>query len=77
MQQFFLKHCSLYRRVIHRLFGRYPVRQLSFNSGIYGDENVHYIGFDKHGNVQKGWPTLRDALRNRGTLGITVLYDRY
>lgn len=77
MKNFFLKHCRLYRVLIHKLFGKYEVEWLNIPSSIYGDFSVHYLGFDEVGNVQKGFHSLVDALRNRGGLGLTVLYDKY
>jgi hypothetical protein len=44
---------------------------------IYGDFDVHYLGIDENGNAKKGFKTLAEALRNKGNLSLTVLYDKY
>ena len=77
MKKFFLKHCKIYRILISKLFGKYKVKELIIPFGIYGNFEYCYLGFDKDGNVQKGFKNLIDALKNRGSLGLTVLYDKY
>ena len=75
MKKFFLSHCSLYRKLICKLFGKYNVSKLYFPCGILGDFNICYVGYDKDGNVKKGFTNILDAIKNRGDLGLTVLYD--
>ena len=77
MRKFFLKHCKLYRWLIKKLFYKPHPERLSIPWDIYGDFDVHYLGYDKDGNVQKGFKNIVDALRNKGDLGLTVLYDKY
>lgn len=77
MKKFFLKHCRPYRWLIHKLFGKYEVEMLTIPSAIYGNFDYCYLGFDKNGKVLRGFRSLLDALKNRGELGLTVLYDRY
>jgi hypothetical protein len=77
MRNFFLKHCTIYRKLIYRLFGRFEISTLNIPFEIYGDFKVHYLGFDSQGTVHKGFRNIVDALLHRGELGITVLYDRY
>ena len=74
--QFFLKHSSLYRKVIHYFFGIKDVHHLSIPFDIYGDFSVNYLGYNKKGLVIKGFKTLRQAIKNKGNLGLTVLYNR-
>ena len=77
MRKFFLKHCQLYWVLISKLFGKYDVERLSIPFPIYGDFNCHYLGFDKDGTVRRGFHSLPEAIKNRGDLGLTVLYDKY
>ena len=78
MRKFFLKHCSIYRRLIHELFGfSVDGGRIHIPFDIYGNFDYHYLGYDEKGNVKKGFKTLVEALRNRGNLGLTVLYDKY
>ena len=59
------------------MFAKYEVEWLYIPSSIYGNFDYCYLGFDKDGNVQKGFSSLLDAIKNRGDLGVTVLYDKY
>lgn len=77
MQKFFLKHCKIYRKFVDRVWGLQDVHTLQIPSEFYGDFNVHYLCYDKNGNVTKGFKTLWSALRGKGELGLTVLYDKY
>lgn len=77
MKKFFIKHCRPYRWLICKLFGKYKVDKLSIPFKIYGDFDVFYLGFDKDGKVHKGFTSIIDALKNKGDLGLTVLYDKY
>lgn len=77
MRKFFLKHCRLYRILIHRLFGKYNVSELTIPFDIYGNFNYHYMGFNEKGVVVKGFKNIFEAIKNKGDLGITVLYDKY
>ena len=77
MRKFFLKHCKLYRKMVSKFFGRYDVCRLSIPMNIYGNFEFHYLGFDADGNVKKGFKTLSEAIKNRGNLGLTVMYDKY
>ena len=80
MRKFFIKHCRLYRYLICKLFGKPHSGErgkLSIPFEIYGDFSVHYLGYDQEGRVQKGFRSLVEAIRNRGDLGLTVLYDKY
>lgn len=78
MQKFFLKHCSIYRLIVKKLFGKPKSSDfLHIPWEIYGDFDVHYLGYDEQGHVKKGFRTLREAIRNKGNLGLTVLYDKY
>ena len=66
----------LYRKIIHKLYGiETTTSKLSFPIGILGDFNVHYIVYDNTGNVRGGYRRLKEAVRNRNNLGITVLYE--
>lgn len=80
MRKFFLKYCRPYRWMICKLFGK-PHNgergKLSIPFKIYGDFDVHYLGYDQDGNVKKGFKNIVDALKNKGDLGLTVLYDKY
>jgi hypothetical protein len=80
MRKFFLKHCRLYRRLVCKLFGK-PHNgergKLSIPFQIYGDFDIHYLGYDQDGNVKKGFRNIVEALKNKGDLGLTVLYDKY
>ena len=75
MKKFFLKHCAWYRWLIKKLFYKPHPDRLSIPWNIYGDFDVHYIGYDKNGNVLKGFRNIFEAVKNRGDLGLTVLYD--
>ena len=75
MKKFFLRHCRLYRALVSRLFGRYNVGTLSIPMQILGNFKYCYLGFDRDGNVQKGFTNIFSAVKNRGDLGLTVLYD--
>ena len=77
MRKFFLKHCKIYRMLVCKIFGKYKVSELSIPFGIYGDFNYHYLGFDKDGKVHKGFKNIVDVIKNKGNLGITVVYDGY
>ena len=78
MQKFFLKHCAIYRRLIEKFFGfRVNGGRIHIPFNIYGDFDIHYLSYDENGHVKKGFRTLKEALRNRGNLGLTVLYDKY
>jgi hypothetical protein len=77
MRKFFLKHCRAYRKIVKKLFGKYNVEQVHIPWEIYGDFDIHYLGYDESGHVKKGFKTLFEALKNRGNLGLTVLYDKY
>lgn len=76
VEKFFLRYCGPYRWLIRKLFGKYPVERLSIPMSIYADFECCYLGFDKDGNVHKGFANLFDAIKNRGDLGLTVIYDR-
>ena len=66
----------LYRKIIHKLYSIHTTTsKLSFPIGILSDFNVHYIVYDKFGNVKNGYRTLRQALANRQNYGISVLYE--
>lgn len=75
MRKFFLSHCVLYRWLVCKLFGKYNPSKLSFPCGILGDFTINYVGYDQDGNVKKGFRNIVEALRNKGDLGLTVLYD--
>ena len=77
MKKFFLKHCKLYRKMVCKFFGRYDVDKISIPMRIYGNFDYCYLGFDKNGNVQKGFKNIFEAIKNRGDLGLTVMYDKY
>jgi hypothetical protein len=77
MRKFFLKHCKPYRWFISKMFGIPHPAHLSIPWNIYGDFNVHYLGYDKEGNVRKGFRNIFEAIKNRGDLGLTVMYDKY
>ena len=77
MRKFFLKHCVLYRKLIKKLFGNPNITMVNIPWEIYGDFDVHYLGIDENGNAKKGFQTLAEALRNKGNLSLTVLYDKY
>jgi len=77
LRKFFLKHCTIYRKLICKLFGKYNCEVISIPSRIYGNFDYCYLGYDENGNVQKGFRNIFDALKNKGDLGITVLYDKY
>lgn len=77
MRKFFLKHCKLYRKLIKKLFGKYDVYEVHIPWEIYGDFNIHYLGFDENGNVKKGFNNLLEAIKNKGDLGLSVMYDKY
>ena len=67
---------KLYRRIIHKLYSiQTNTTKMSFPIGILGDFNVHYIVYDKFGNVKNGYRPLRQALANRQNYGISVLYE--
>lgn len=76
MRKFFLKHCRPYRWLIAKLFGKpYNGTRLTIPWNIYGDFDVCYLGYDKDGNVKKGFRNIIEALKNKGNLGLTVLYE--
>ena len=75
MRKFFINHCTLYRRLICKLFGAKNVSALHFPCGILGDWNIFYVAYDENGNVKKGYKTLFEAIRNKGNLYLSVLYD--
>lgn len=77
MRKFFLKHCRTYRKLVKELFGKYNVEWVYIPWEIYGDFSVHYLGYDENGHVKKGFKTLFEALKNRGDLGLSVMYDKY
>jgi len=77
LQKFFLKYCKIYRKLIVKLFGKYNVYEFHIPWEIYGDFDIHYLGYDKDGHVKKGFRNIIDALKNKGDLGLTVLYDKY
>lgn len=77
LRKFILKHSVLYRKAINALFGIKNVPKLVIPYSIYGDFSVNYMGYNKDGYVLKGFKTLREAIKNRGSLGLTVLYDKY
>lgn len=77
MRKFFLKHCVLYRKLIKRFFGNPNITTVSIPWEIYGNFDVHYLGIDETGYAQKGFKTLTEALRNKGDLSLTVMYDKY
>ena len=77
MRKFFLKHCRLYRWLIKKLFYKPHPERLSIPWNIYGDFDVHYLGYDKDGNVQKGFRNIFEAVKNRGNLGLIAMYDKY
>ena len=59
------------------MFSKYSVERLTIPFFIYVNFDYCYLGFDKTGTVQKGFTSLYDALRNKGNLGLTTIYDRY
>ena len=62
MQKFFLKHCSLYRLIIKKLFGKPKGSDfLHIPWEIYGDFDVHYLGYDENGYVKKGLLSMAAA----------------
>lgn len=69
-----LIQCRLYRKLIHQRFGLKGVGVLSIPIEILGDFDVCYLSYDQQGNVHRGFATLRDAIKHRGALGLTVLY---
>ena len=75
MRKFFINHCTLYRRLICKLFGAKNISTLHFPCGILGDWNVFYVAYDENGNVQKGFKTLLDAIKNKENFYLSVLYD--
>ena len=75
MRKFFINNCSLYRKLICKLFGAKNVSTLHFPCGILGNWNIFYVGYDADGNVKKGFKSLGQALRNKGDLYLSVLYD--
>lgn len=75
MRKFFINHCTLYRRLICKLFGAKNVPTLHFPIGILGDWTIFYVAYDENGNVQKGFKTLLEAIKNKGNLYLSVLYD--
>lgn len=77
MRKFFLKHCRTYRKLISKLFGKYNVEFISIPMGFYGNFDYHYLGYDETGLVKKGFKNIAEAIKNRGNLGLTVLYDKY
>ena len=77
MRKFFLKHCKPYRWLISKLFGIPHPEMLTIPFDIYGDFDIHYIAYDRTGNVQKGFCNIFEAVKNRGNLGLTVMYDKY
>ncbi len=77
MKKLFLKYCRPYRWLFNKLFGKYNIEKLSIPFDIYGNFKFCYLGFDKDGNVQKGFANIVDALKNKGELGLTVLYDKH
>lgn len=77
MKKFFLKHCRIYRWAVCKLFGKPHPASLNIPWEIYGDFDVCYLGYDKDGNVKKGFRNLIDAIKNKGDLGLTVMYDKY
>ena len=77
MRKLFLKYCKPYRWLICRLFGKYDVEQISIPFAIFGDFKYCYLGYDEKGVVQKAFTNIIDALRHKGNLGLTVIYDKY
>ena len=77
MKKFFLKHCKLYRKMVCKFFGRYNVPTINIPMSIYGNFDYCYLGFDETGEVKKGFKNIFDAIKNRGNLGLTVMYDKY
>ena len=75
MRRFFINHCALYRRLICKMFGAKHRPALHFPCGILGDWRIFYVAYDKDGNVQKGFKSLWEALRNKEDLYLSVLYD--
>lgn len=73
----FLKYCKPYRRFICKYFGIPSVYRISIPFGYYGDFGCHYLAYDKDGEVKKGFSSLFEAIKNRGDLGLTVIYNRY
>lgn len=77
MRKFFLKHCVLYRKLIKKLFGNSNISTVHIPWEIYGDFDVHYLGIDENGYAKKGFKNLYEAIKNKGNLSLTVLYDKY
>ena len=75
MKKFFLKHCKPYRWLICKLFHKPHPDTLNIPWNIYGDFDVCYLGYDKDGNVHKGFKNILDVIQNKGDLGVTVLYE--
>lgn len=72
--QKFLINCRWYRKLIHKRYGIDDVHSLHIPSGILGNFQICYLSYDRQGRVQQGFTNLKDALKNRGNLGLTVLY---
>lgn len=72
--QKFLINCKWYRRLIDKKYGIPDVGMLRIPSGILGNFSICYLSYDQQGRVQQGFTNLKDALKNRGNLGLTVLY---
>jgi hypothetical protein len=77
MKKFFLKHCLLYRWLICKLFGKPHPERLQIPWNIYGNFDVCYLGYNEKGHVEKGFTNIVEAIKNKGDLGLTVLYDKY
>lgn len=70
----FLINCRWYRKLIHRRYGIANVHTLHIPSGILSNFDVCYLSYDQHGMVQQGFTNLKEAITQRGNLGLTVLY---
>ena len=77
IKNMFLKYCKPYRWLVCRIFGIPSVHRISIPFGYYSDFDCHYLAYDKEGDVKIGFSTLREAIKNRGDFGLTVIYNRY
>lgn len=80
MRKLFIKYCRPYRWLICKLLHKPhsgECGKLTIPFGIYGNFDVHYLIYDENGYVHNGFRTLREALKNKGNMGLTVLYDKY
>lgn len=74
MKQWFIKHCKLYRKLIHKRFGLPDVPAVYIPSGILSNEKICYLSYDEQGRVHEGFTSLKAAIQSKGKFGISVLY---